>query len=117
MVEWKPKVSVISRKKWCIGEANHIHSWFVNNVQDGDDNCKANLVSKEQLQELFVLCKRILADRTLASELLPCQVGFFFGGTEYDEYYFEALKDTKKILRKILDRKDRSCDYYYNSSW
>jgi len=98
-------------------KANAIHSWFVDNVQDGNDDCKSYYVSKEKLQELFNLCKRVLADRSLASELLPTQSGFFFGGTEYDEYYFEELKNTKKALNKILSRKDKHFEYYYSSSW
>jgi hypothetical protein len=34
-------------------KANQIHKWFVDNVQDGVDDCKEYWVSEEKLQELF----------------------------------------------------------------
>lgn len=40
-------------------KANHIHKWFVDNCQDGNDNCQEADVSKEQLQELLDLCLKV----------------------------------------------------------
>src|SRR4051812_7040675 len=34
-------------------KANQIHSWFVNNVQNGTDDCGTYYVSQEQLQQLL----------------------------------------------------------------
>lgn len=42
-------------------KANAIHNWFVNNVQDGEDDCKEYYVSRDQLQQLVDLCKTVLA--------------------------------------------------------
>lgn len=36
-------------------KANQIHSWFVQNVQNGKDDCREYIVSREQLQELLKL--------------------------------------------------------------
>ena len=33
-------------------KANHIHAWFVKNVQDGIDNCAEYYVSPDNLREL-----------------------------------------------------------------
>ena len=33
-------------------KANQIHNWFVENVQDGDDDCRDYYVSEEDLEEL-----------------------------------------------------------------
>lgn len=41
-------------------KANAIHNWFVQNVQDGEDDCRQYYVSGEQLQELVDLCKQVL---------------------------------------------------------
>lgn len=41
-------------------KANAIHKWFVDNVQDGEDDCKDYDVSREQLIELRDLCNRVL---------------------------------------------------------
>lgn len=96
-------------------KSNHIHKWFVDNIQDGIDNCASYTVSKEQLIELKEVCQQVLDNKELAEELLPTQNGFFFGSTEYGEYYFEELKDTIEIIDKALSL---DYDYFvYHSSW
>lgn len=94
---------------------NQIHQWFVENVQNGVDNCGEYCVSKGQLEDLLEICKKILNDNSLAEELLPTASGFFFGGTEYDEWYFDGIENTIEILKEALS--DTSADYYYSSSW
>lgn len=84
-------------------KANAIHNWFVQNVQDGEDNCREYEVGREQLAELRELCDRVLKDHSLASDLLPTQAGFFFGGTEFDEWYFASLEETRNAIDKLLD--------------
>ena len=41
-------------------KANAIHKWFVDNVQDGEDNCRPYDVTTEQLRELRSICAEIL---------------------------------------------------------
>jgi hypothetical protein len=94
---------------------NQIHQWFVENVQNGEDNCAEYCVSKSQLEDLLEICKKILNDNSLAEELLPTASGFFFGGTEYDEWYFDGIENTIEILEGVLS--DTTADYYYSSSW
>lgn len=103
-------------------KANHIHKWFVDNVQEGKDDCGTYYVSREQLQDLLKLCRKVMRNKDKASELLPTQSGFFFGGTEYDEYYFQDIKETIKALKdELKEDKDNDCPvhshYYYSSSW
>ena len=56
-----------------------------------------------------------------APELLPTQSGFFFGGTNYDEYYFESNDYTigiiEEILKEVNERGYLPEEYYYQSSW
>ncbi len=42
-------------------KANHIHKWFVDNVQDGEDDCREYYVSIKQLHELRNICFDILS--------------------------------------------------------
>jgi len=109
------KISTISLRAGYWRKANHIHNWFVDNVQNGVDECQKSWVTLEQLTELKGVCERVLKNRELAGELLPTIGGFFFGSTEYDKYYFDDIKDTIKIINECL--KDNSGDYYYQSSW
>lgn len=98
-------------------KANHIHQWFVDNVQDGQDNCGYYDVSGEDIERLISVCEEVLADHSKADELLPTQSGFFFGSTEYDEYYFEDIKQTIKMLKPLLDKKFDLVSFYYHASW
>ena len=98
---------------------NALHAWFVENCQDGIDDCKEYYVSVEQLKELLSILQEIDSSNLLktAEENLPTQSGFFFGGTEYDEYYFEEVKETIKTLESLLSEENSDASYFYNSSW
>jgi len=103
-------------------KANQIHIWFVKNVQAGVDECQETPVSIEQLVQLQEVCESVLADHSRAAELLPAQSGFFFGGTDYDEWYFRDVEDTLKWLNSMitmgaLNENLKSWDFYYQSSW
>jgi hypothetical protein len=101
-------------------KANAIHRWFVDNVQDGVDNCAEYYVSVEDLTKLRDLCQRVLEDPERAMELLPTQGGFFFGSTEIDEYFIEDLHSTVNRLHYLLELpevKDHTVSLYYHSSW
>lgn len=95
-------------------KANQIHRWFVDNVQEGNDDCGEYYVSKEKIKELHDLCIEIINDPQKAGELLPAYPGFFFGSYEYDEYYMRDLQHTIGILEPLLNCND---GIYYNSSW
>lgn len=41
-------------------KANHIHNWFVENIQDGNDNCDDYYVTMEDLGKLYDTCMDIL---------------------------------------------------------
>lgn len=58
---------------------------------------------------------KYIEDSTVAQELLPTGAGFFFGSTDYNEYYYDDLVEALKICNEML--KDDSADYYYQASW
>lgn len=97
---------------------NQIHKWFVDNVQEGEDDCKEYYVSDDKLTDLHNLCKEVLWEHDKAEKLLPRHSGFFFGDTEYDEWYFKGLENTVEILERLLGNpKFLGWDFYYQSSW
>jgi hypothetical protein len=97
-------------------KANQIHKWFVDVVQEGNDNCGSYYVSRDTLEELLDICKQIRDDHSKADKLLPTQSGFFYGGTEYDEWYFTDIDNTIKIIEECLE--DENADEFeYSSSW
>lgn len=103
-------------------KANQIHRWFVDNVQDGVDECQESYISTEQLYQLRDTCAAVLADPSQAGVLLPTQRGFFFGGDEYGEWYLEQVTNTKEWLDRLLfkdtfDEKFKNWTFYYQASW
>ena len=97
-------------------KSNQIHKWFVDNVQDGTDNCGNYSVSVEQLKELRDLI--LEAIKTKDAKLLPPQVGFFFGNNDIDNYYWEDLRSTASGIEQMLnDFPAEQWEYEYHSSW
>lgn len=140
------KVTEITESVGYWRKANQIHKWFVDNVQDGVDDCKEYYVSEEKLKELLDICVQIrdkcpltegevvngqeengvlwidiieegkvMTNPEIAEELLPTESGFFFGGVDYDQYYYQDILDTIDILENCLKEEDG--DFYYQSSW
>jgi len=99
-------------------KANHIHNWFVQNVQEGEDDCEEYYVSKEKVEGLLSVCKKVKENPTPENceKLLPTQSGFFFGGTKYDEYYLNSIDNTITILQGILEEEDCG-GLHYRASW
>jgi hypothetical protein len=75
-------------------KANAVHQWFVDNCQGGVDDCRTAYVDTEKLQELKKICEAVLLQPAIADDELPTSQGFFFGSYEYDEFYFDDLKQT-----------------------
>jgi len=126
-------------------KANAIHAWFVDNVQEGIDECQTSWVDQGEIENLLTLCKTVInsmkfeeiekpignhdsdiapitkkektiLDYGLARELLPTRSGFFFGDTLYDYYYYEQLEYTVKVCETALNLSD-GWAIQYHSSW
>ena len=111
-------------------KANHIHNWFIQNCAYKDecgnpiDDCRPIEITVDKLEKLLDACKKVLADHSLAESLLPTQSGFFFGSTEYDEYYFGDIEKTIEIIEPVLkfakhklEIEDYVWEVYYQASW
>ena len=115
------RVSEITEQIAYWRKANHIHNWFVENVQNGEDDCGEYYVTEEHVKSLNEACKKVLDDNSLAEELLPTASGFFFGGVEYDKYYFESVLDTWNITSALIQEMKSwnsvRTDLSYQASW
>ena len=115
-------------------KCNQIHQWFVENCQGGIDECQeSDPIHPEVLADLVERCDRITAAHRaavpaggpgeamrahdLASELLPTQGGFFFGSTDYDEWYWKDVEATAETLREQVFRLPKGATLFYRSSW
>jgi len=122
-------------------KANAIHSWFITNCADGKDECQTILVSEEKLKELLKILIEIDNSRkteeeeaveksnfgdapfgdaplSTAERLLPTSSGFFFGETEYDDFYFDEVHNTIEIITNVLKETDfKNEKIEYEASW
>lgn len=112
----KQRVNYVTLEAAYWRKANQIHNWFVENVQEGKDDCSPYWVSREQLQTLLDLCLEVKANPEKAEDLLPTSSGFFFGGTSYDQYYMDQIDNTIDQLSDVLALPDV---WYleYQASW
>lgn len=113
------RITTIKAEAMYWRKANAIHRWFVENVQDGEDDCKSYEVAREQLLELRNLCANLCKKKELATaeEELPTEDGFFFGSTEYDEWYWNDIENTVVGLDKALETFGDGWYFSYQASW
>lgn len=76
---------------------------FVQSKNGGSlQDCEIVKLTKADLVELVDRCKEVLADHTKAETLLPTRAGFFFGGTDYDEWYFQDVQQVRDDVSDLL---------------
>jgi len=100
-------------------KANAIHKWFVD-YSNREDDCRDILVDKKALKDLRDICVKVKNDHSLAPMLLPTEDGFFFGSTEYGDWYFQDIDYTIDMLNDVisfLDKNDHYWDCIYCASW
>ena len=102
-------------------KSNQIHNWFVQNVQEGEDNCGRYDVGEENIKALLETVKKQLENKE--NIILKPQSGFFFGSTEIDEWYWTDLESTKTDLEREIAfieeqaKQKRYWTFEYHSSW
>ena len=124
---------------------NALHNWFVNECGDGEDRCQEIYVG-EKLEDLLKTLHEVKEvyenspkkkvqvksgwsngeetfievevpeDTDKLDELFPTSDGFFFGGTEYDEYYIGQVNETIELIEGLL-KEEGVDDYHYQASW
>jgi hypothetical protein len=60
---------------------------------------------------------KVMANAELAAELLPTARGFFFGSTDYDQWYQSDLAETVEILDRAIALDPAHFDIAYRASW
>jgi len=96
---------------------NALHKWFVDNVQEGVDDCKECFVDESDLKMLLETLTYVYDNKDTAETILPTAQGFFFGSDEIDEYYWEEVKSTIIQLKDLLEEDNKGASFYYRSSW
>jgi len=104
-------VDVVDLGYW--RKANAIHAYFTRDLE-GDDNMRKIPVKRKDLVDLKERCIKVLAGGSdTAKELLPTASGFFWGYTDYDEWYRTDIKYTLDVVCEVLDDWKRTDRVYY----
>lgn len=101
-------------------KANQIRQWLVDHIEefDEDDNGEYYQVTRNILEDLILDCRYVLENHNDADEVMPSSSGFFFGSTDYDEWYFKVLENTIKMCEKVIRETDWNREVVvYTESW
>lgn len=71
-------------------------------------NCEYMEITESEIKQLIDSCGKVLNERNeeTSSELLPAQMGFFFGNYEYNDWYYENVEQVLTDFTKILNETD-----------
>ena len=94
-------------------KVNFLYKYFEDNGSMVDEWYAP--VTTADLEDIIERCDRILKDKDeeTAHAELPTQSGFFFGSTDYDDWYFHDVKDCKKQLKRFLKLMQKNGDNAY----
>lgn len=97
---------------------NALHKYIVDNFADGIDDCKPVWLGEDYCKQILEVLKSVTKEN--AAEVLPTGSGCFFGSIEYDDWYFEDVKDAIELFEKIvalLSTEHCRWDIFYEASW
>ncbi len=89
-------------------EVNYYKEIYRDNKEMCDEKCKPFLKKMDEIWKPF---------ESVAQEMLPTATGFFFGSTQYRDYYVADLKDMVEIFTKVLDTTDFDIDQIFMYCW
>jgi hypothetical protein len=102
---------------WTGRKENHIHKAIQGITGQTVENCNYLFLTKEQVEHLVERLRLVLKYPDQASLILPTQEGFFFGGTQYDEYYYKDIEAELLDFELILNEWDDNARYAYWAWW
>lgn len=88
-------------------KANQIHSWFVDNVQGGHDDCKSYYVGWEELRRLLSVCQKVETASSLVDGLVFQGIFWEAGMAKPEERRIQGkvIKDPT-VARELLPTRD-----------
>ena len=115
-------------------KANQIQNYFEERFYEDGNDCDSdeydNVVTKIDdltIDDIIARINNIESNKETAKEEFPTTEGFFYGSTEYDEFYFETNNEFKSDLielqkiRNEVNKKLENTDYHaiitYSSWW
>ena len=94
---------------------NALHHYIIKNITNGVDNCNPIEFTRHEITKLVSVLEEVNEDN--AAELFPTTSGFFFGSTDYDEYYFTQVNNAKQFISNLLENSPKNWTFTYQASW
>lgn len=82
-------------------KVNFLVQFFENKGLNVEEQ-KPLIICKEDVEELLLKCEQVLKDKSKGPKILPTRNGFFFGSTDYDEYYYDSVLEISKFIKNEL---------------
>ena len=89
-------------------KVNFVYQFFSDKLVD-----ECCFVTKSDLEDMIDRCDKVLKNHELAKKLLPTRSGFFFGSTDYDDWYFNDVEDVRSQFKKLLKGFNEDTDVIY----
>lgn len=89
-------------------KVNFVYRYFADKMED-----ECCFVTRGEMEDIVDRCERVLNNEGEAEDLLPTMAGFFFGSTDYDDWYYKDVEDCKKQFSKMLKRFNAETDVFF----
>jgi hypothetical protein len=96
-------------------KVNFVYAFFSNEMVN--ESC---IVDKTRIGQLKDACEDVLAHKgnvRYAQRVLPTQGGFFFGSTEYDDWYWHDVKDCLTKIKRLYKSMEEGEFVLWDFSW
>lgn len=103
---WKAKVKEAYYECGYFRKFNALHNFIVREYADGVDECQDIPLTRENINEILKTCEQIQKSPEDCNELMPAGSGFFFGSTDYDEWYMGSIEECRKMCESWLEEMD-----------
>lgn len=91
------------KNAWYFRKYNWLYGWVRRKLKVPElENCEHYKLTRPMINDLIEDISKVISDHSLAEKVLPTEDGFFFGSTEYDDWYFDDLLDAKEQLTQLL---------------
>lgn len=97
------RISYVEEQVLYWRKANQIHQWFVENCQEGNDDCGEHYVEREQLEELLGIIKKILKNCKLVDGKIEI-TGYSFDkkSNRVYQYIDGKIMDNYELAQELL---------------
>lgn len=98
-------------------KCNMLHTWVSAYCEREPENCEEIKLPRSAVEKMISDVEIVLSDPTLGPTILPTTDGFFFGSTEYDDFYLAKIEDVAVRLSDMLVEHDDVRWFYYVEWW